>query len=128
MGAPKTILVAEDNEDTRQFIQAALESAGYDVRVAAEGEAALVLQRSRPADLLLTDIFMPGVEGFETISLFKAGFPQTRIIVMSAGVIPGMKHDFLSSVALLGVAATLRKPFTADQLLQAVRRVLPPDT
>ena len=107
-------------------MSAALEGAGYEVRTAPEGARALALQRSRPADLLITDIFMPGQEGFETISAFRAGFPQTSIIVMSAGTVPGMKHDFLASAALLGVAATLRKPFTADQLLDTVRSVLQP--
>ena len=90
------------------------------------GAQALALQRERPAELLITDIFMPGQEGFETISRFRAEFPQTRIIVMSAGNVPGMQHDFLSTAALLGVGTTLRKPFDADQLLDAVRRVLPP--
>jgi DNA-binding NarL/FixJ family response regulator len=69
---------------------------------------------------------MPGQEGFETISRFRAEFPQTRIIVMSAGTVPGMKHDFLAGAALLGVAATLRKPFAADQLLDTVRSALQP--
>jgi YesN/AraC family two-component response regulator len=95
------------------------------VRTAEEGGQALSLQRRAPAELLITDIFMPGQEGFETISRFKAEFPQARIIVMSAGTVPGMKHDFLATAALLGgVGATLRKPFTADQLLDTVRRVL----
>ena len=84
------------------------------------------LATMHPADLLATDIFMPGQEGFETISRCRAEFPQTRIIVMSAGNVPGMQHDFLSTAALLGVGTTLRKPFDADQLLDAVRRVLPP--
>jgi YesN/AraC family two-component response regulator len=96
------------------------------VRTAAEGAQALAVQREWPADLLITDIFMPVQEGFETISRFKAEFPQTRIIVMSAGNVPGMKHDFLAAAGLLGVGATLRKPFDADELLDAVRKVLQP--
>jgi CheY-like chemotaxis protein len=120
---PQRILVVDDHQDICSFMQAALEEAGYEVQTAAEGAQALALQRERPAELLITDIFMPGKEGFETISRFKAEFPQIRIIVMSAGVIPGMKHDFLASVELLGVGATLRKPFDADRLLAAVRRV-----
>jgi DNA-binding NtrC family response regulator len=125
-GTPQRILVVDDHQDICSFMQAALEEAGYEVQSAPEGAQALALQRERPADLLITDIFMPGQEGFETISRFKAEFPQIRIIVMSTGNIPGMKHDFLSTAALLGVGATLRKPFDADQLLDAVRRVLQP--
>jgi DNA-binding response OmpR family regulator len=131
MGEPtpktaKRILVVDDKEDIRAFMATALEAEGYEVRTAPEGTEALVLQRSRPADLLVTDIFMPGQEGFETITRCRTEFPQTRIIVMSAGTgtFPGMTHDFLATAELLGVDATLRKPFNADQLLDTVRRVL----
>jgi DNA-binding response OmpR family regulator len=120
----RRILVVDDNRDICDFMHAALKAAGYEVQTAEDGAAALVLQRSRSADLLITDIFMPGQEGFETISCFKSEFPQTRIIVMSAGNVPGMPHDFLAGVELLGVGAALRKPFTADLLLDTVRQVL----
>lgn len=122
--AGKSILVVDDNQDIRDFMQAALEAAGYEVRTAGEGGEALALQRDQAADVLITDIFMPGQEGFETITQCKAEFPKTRIIVMSAGTIPGLKHDFLAAAGLLRVGATLRKPFTADQLVDTVRRVL----
>ena len=124
-GTPKRILVVDDNQDMCAFMTAALEGAGYEVRTASEGAQALALQRENPADLLITDIFMPVQEGFETITRFKAEFPQTKIVVMSAGIVPGGTHDFLASAALLGVA-TLRKPFDEDELLDAVRRVLQP--
>ena len=120
------IVVVDDNQDTCAFISVALKGAGYEVETAEEGGKALALLRIRSCDLLITDIFMPGQEGFETISRCRVEFPQTKIVVMSAGTVPGMKHDFLASAALLGVAATLRKPFTADQLLDTVRRVMQP--
>ncbi len=123
---PAAILVADDSDDICSFMKAALEGAGYEVRTAAGGAQAYALQRERRADLLITDIFMPGQSGFQTLTQFKAEFPQTRIIVMSAGSVPGMKHDFLATAAILGVGATLRKPFDPDQLLEAVRRVLEP--
>jgi len=122
----KRIIVVDDNQDTCAFMSAALKAAGYEVETAEEGAAALAVLHTRPGDLLITDIFMPGQEGFQTISRCKAEFPRTTIIVMSAGTVPGMKHDFLASAALLGVGATLRKPFTADQLLDTVRGVLQP--
>ena len=121
---PTAILVVDDNEDIRAFMCLALEEAGYEVRSAAEGAQALARQHERPADLLITDIFMPILEGFETISRFKAEFPQTRIIAMSAGSSSGMKHDYLSTAGLVGVDATLYKPFGPDKLLDTVRTVL----
>lgn len=122
--APTRILVVDDNPDICAFMQAALEAAGYEARTAPEGGQALAMLGRRAADLIITDIFMPGQEGFETITRCRAEFPQTRIIAMSAGTVPGMKHDFLANAALLGVRATLRKPFSADQLLDIVRGVL----
>lgn len=125
----RTILVVDDNQDICDFVRASLETGGYEVRTAADGARALALLRKRRATLLITDIFMPGQEGFETITRCKAEFPETIIIVMSAGNVPGMQHDFLAAAALLGVSATLRKPFRAEDLLDAVRKVLkvPPD-
>ena len=119
------IVVVDDNPDTCAFMSAALKGANYEVETAEEGALGMDLMRSREADLLITDIFMPGQEGFETITRCKTEFPRTRIIVMSAGTIPGMPHDFLATAALLGVGATLRKPFTVEHLLATVRKVLP---
>jgi CheY-like chemotaxis protein len=117
-------VVVDDSEDVCAFISAALKDAGYEVETVDEGARAFDLLRSRPADLLITDLFMPGQQGFETITRCKAEFPQTRIMVISAGTVPGMQHDFLGAAAVLGVAATLRKPFDVDQLLHTVRTVL----
>lgn len=117
------IVVVDDNPDTCAFMREALQGAGYEVETANEGAQGLDLLRGREADLLITDIFMPGQEGFETITRCKAEFPQTRIIAMSAGTIPGMPHDFLSAAGLL-VGATLRKPFTVNRLLKTVDTVL----
>lgn len=124
--AKKTILVADDHADIRAFMKAALEGAGYEVRTASDGAEALALLHERTAELLITDIFMPRQEGFQTITRCRAEFPQTRIIVISAGTILGLNHDFLSTAGLLKVGATLRKPFTASQLLDTVKKVLTP--
>ena len=119
-----SVLVVDDTPDVCEFVQAALQSAGYDdVQVADEGGQALILQRRHPSDLLITDIFMPEQEGMETIAAFKAEFPLTRIIAMTAGTGFG-KHNFLAAIELIGAHATLRKPFDADQLLQTVGTVL----
>lgn len=121
-----TVLVVDDHQDIREFMKAALEGAGYEVRTAVDGAAAFIMLEEQAVDLLVTDIFMPGIDGFRTITRCKARYPQLKIIVMSAGTILGLNYDFLSTAALLGVGATLRKPFSADQLLEAVGRVLQP--
>ena len=122
--AAKRIVVVDDNEDICAFMSAALKGAGYVVETATEGAQGLALLRNRPADLLVTDVFMPGQEGFETISRCRAEFPQTKIMVISAGSVLNMKQDILATAKLLDVDATLRKPFSADALVDAVRRAL----
>jgi CheY-like chemotaxis protein len=125
-GLGKRIVVVDDNQDICVFVGTALRGAGYEVETASDGGAALALMASREAHLLITDLFMPGLEGFETIARCKAEFPHTTIIVMSAGRIPGMKHDFLPTATLVGASATLRKPFEVDKLLDTVQQVLEP--
>lgn len=119
-------MVIDDNEDICAYVSAALNGAGYEVETAPEGAQALESLHGRAADVVITDLFMPGQEGFETITRCRAEFPHIGIIVISAGSAPGMQHDYLASARLLGVTATLRKPFDADTLLNAVEQVLPP--
>jgi CheY-like chemotaxis protein len=123
-GAKKTILVVDDNQEILYFMQIALEGAGYDVRTAKEGSQALAEQTKRPADLLITDIFMPGQDGIETLRASKMRFPQTRVIVMSAGGGTSRELDYLSAARLIGANATLHKPFELNELLDTVRRLL----
>lgn len=121
---PQRILVVDDNQDILEVMQVALEKAGYEVQTAAEGSQALALLSKHHAGLLITDIFMPGQDGIEILRDCKIRFPQTRIIVMSAGGGTDRKLDYLPAAELIGADATLRKPFDLDQLLDAVRKVL----
>ncbi len=121
MKSAARILVVDDRRDIREFARLALQRAGYEVRVAENGREALQLQRAAAVELLITDIFMPEVDGMETIDRFKSEYPRTRIIVMSGGA--ERMQDYLGVARQIGVDATLRKPFTIEELLQAVRRV-----
>jgi CheY-like chemotaxis protein len=116
------VLVVDDRSDVLGFVRAALERAGYQVDVAQNGREAIAFQRQRPVDLLITDIFMPEADGMETIDRFKTEYPSTRIIAMSGGV--ERMQDYLQIADQIGVDATLRKPFTMEELLRAVRSVL----
>jgi CheY-like chemotaxis protein len=90
------------------------------VRLAANGAEALAAQRERAADVLITDIFMPDCDGFEAIDAFRRAYPGTRIIAMS-GDARLAQHEYLAAAALIGVDATLKKPFQTDSLLRALR-------
>lgn len=114
------ILIADDNAALRRSLKLALEAEGYRVRLAANGAEALAAQRVRPADVLITDIFMPESDGFETIDAFRRAYPATRILVMS-GDAQLARGEYLAVAALIGVDATLKKPFETEALLEALR-------
>jgi DNA-binding response OmpR family regulator len=117
------ILVIEDNADLRAVMQLALEGAGYEVECAGDGRQGVEAQRSRPADVVITDIFMPFKDGIETIVELRQHFPQTRIIAVSGGGDYLKKPDYLWAAREFGAVLTLEKPFGADELLEAVRRI-----
>jgi CheY-like chemotaxis protein len=118
----KRVLVVDDRNDTLGFVRVALERAGYAVDVALNGEQALDLQRRIAADVLITDIFMPEMDGIEVIDRIKAEYPGTRVIAMSGGV-AGMQ-DYLEVSKDIGADATLSKPFTTEELLRVLQTVL----
>ena len=116
----KRLLVVDDDADMRLTLKLALELAGYGVEVAANGKQALEAQRRQPADVLITDIFMPDADGFEAIDAFRSEFPATRIIAVSGGA-QFTKRDYLPDAALMGVDATLQKPFEMEALLETLK-------
>ncbi|HEX6155500.1 MAG TPA: response regulator [Burkholderiales bacterium] len=120
MNPSQRLLVVDDDADMRLTLKLSLELAGYAVEVAANGREALEVQRMRPANVLITDIFMPDADGFEAIDSFRREFPGTRIVVVSGGA-QFSKRDYLPDAALIGVDATLQKPFEIDALLQTLQ-------
>ena len=116
----KRILVVDDDADMRLTLKLALEIAGYAVDVAGNAREALEVQRRQPADVLVTDIFMPDADGFEAIDAFRHQFPRTKIVVVSGGA-QFTKRDYLPDAELIGVDATLQKPFEMETLLKTLK-------
>jgi CheY-like chemotaxis protein len=117
----KRVLVVDDRPDVLGFMLLGLESAGFEVDVAADGRRALELQHERAADVVITDIFMPEMDGLETIDRLRAEFPGTRIIAMSSGA--ARMQDYLKVASDIGADATLSKPFSTLDLVELVRRL-----
>ena len=113
------VLVIEDDEHFRSLTLRWLQSYGIEAEGAAHGARGLALQRERPADVIVTDIFMPEMEGMETIDDLRKEFPAAKIIAMS-GRDPMAKYDVLQSARLLGAARTFKKPFRFVELVVAV--------
>ena len=116
------VIVIEDDEHFRSLTVRWLQSYGIEAEGAAHGARGLTLQRQRPADVIVTDIFMPEREGMETINDLRKEFPEAKIIAMS-GRDPIAKYDVLQSALQLGAARTFRKPFKFEELVAAVREL-----
>ncbi len=116
------VLVVDDQPDVCEFVAFGLQRAGFDVDVARNGREALERQQQSAADVVITDIFMPDMDGIETIDRIKSQFPNTRIVAMSSGR-SLRRQDYLSVARQIGADATLSKPFSTDELLAIVRRL-----
>jgi CheY-like chemotaxis protein len=114
------ILIIDDEAELRTTLRELLEAQGYEVIEASDGREGLRHYVGAPADLVLTDLFMPGQEGMETISALRQINPQVKIIAMSGGGQTG-RMDFLQIASVLGAERTLQKPFRMQTLLEAVR-------
>jgi DNA-binding response OmpR family regulator len=113
-----TILVVDDEPQLREWLRHILESKGYQVEVAADGDEAIdCVERIRPA-LIVLDIYMPGKEGFETIVHLRSHIPSVKILAISGNETLG--HDTLRIARLLGSHDIMAKPFKADAFLQRV--------
>ncbi len=118
----KTILVIDDNPLMRMSIRYDLERSGYSVLEAGNGRQALGLFRISPVDIAVVDIFMPEMDGIETILEIKKIAPGCGIIAISKGS-EGMGVNMLYHAETLGAQQVLAKPFGSEQLLSAVRFV-----
>ena len=115
------ILIIDDDADTRSLLEEVLKSARHQTVTAADGKEGFREYLANPADLVITDMFMPEKDGFETIVELRKQFPAVSIIAMTGKDSAG---DILSIAHILGAAEVLRKPFTPAQLLSAADKVL----
>jgi len=118
------ILIIDDNYDFRKFIREVLEKEGYEVAEAADGDEGISLFREKPADLVITDLIMPGKEGIQTMVELRRDFPDVKIIAVSGG---GFEEPttYLEGAELIGGALrTFTKPFPVEDLLEAIKELL----
>jgi DNA-binding response OmpR family regulator len=121
------VLVIDDNPDIRATLQWLLEAEGFAVSVAANGAEGLRLQKIQPAQVVVTDVFMPEQDGIETLWKFRQEHPEVPIIVMSGGG-AARGTDYLSVAKQLGARSTLAKPLKPQELIDVVRELVRPST
>jgi DNA-binding response OmpR family regulator len=117
---PPRILVADDDDDIRVFSDWVLTAYGYRADTAADGADAWKALRARSYDLLITDHNMPKVTGIELVRTLRSERISLPVVLMS-GTLP---EEALVQNSSLQLAGTLLKPFTMDELVGKVRKVL----
>jgi two-component system nitrogen regulation response regulator NtrX len=116
----KTILVVDDEKDIRISLAGILEDEGYQVLTAENGVEALECARLELPDLVLLDIWMPGMDGLETLEKLKTLFPQVTVIMISGhGTI-----DTAVRATKLGAFDFIEKPLSLDKVLISVVNAL----
>jgi CheY-like chemotaxis protein len=121
------VLVVDDDPMVCAAIEICLQRKGFEVTVADGGEAGVRVLESSTFDVMLIDIFMPHMRGFESIRLFHERAPEIPLIAMSGYAFAGVdtpSPDFLRMTLELGATLCLRKPFTPNALLAAVNECL----
>jgi CheY-like chemotaxis protein len=122
---PSTILVVEDDVILRRLILRALWDAGYAALAVANGRAALKEIDEERIGLVLTDIYMPELDGVELVTMLRRSRPHIPVIVITGGYRD--KPDPMQNVVRhLGVRRILEKPFSLQLLLESVAEVLGP--
>jgi two-component system cell cycle response regulator CpdR len=117
-----TILLADDDEATRDLVKRALETEGHSVEITQDGSEALERLTSAPAafNVLVSDVHMPGIDGVELAGRAIAAAPGLKLLLMSGFAEELDRAQALKSPNL----SVITKPFTLDQIRAAVRTLL----
>jgi YesN/AraC family two-component response regulator len=127
------ILIVDDERDVRDSIKSVLDLAGSLVRTAENVPDALEQLERTPIDVVITDIFMPKINGVQAIESIRKAFPLVRIVAISGGGNFGVAayqptaiitNAYLASAEKAGAHLVLTKPFEADDLIEAVEKLL----
>jgi DNA-binding response OmpR family regulator len=118
----KRILIADDEAHVTHIVGTKLRRAGYEVDVAGDGEEALRQALESPPDLMITDLQMPYLSGFEVAMRLKAD-PRTSAVPILLLTARGYVLD-PAELALTNIRQVMAKPFSALSLLDAVQRTL----
>ncbi len=117
------ILVVDDEPAIPKLVAMVLSARGHEVLTAPDGSKAEILVRDHRPDLVISDVKMPLVDGFDLVRGVQRDFPGTQCILMSGGT------DFRDATVVkqlqgLEICATLKKPFDVGELLKAVEGAL----
>lgn len=127
------VLVIDDEEDIRSVLKQVLEREGHEVSVAADGAEGMAHMQAHGADIVITDIIMPGIDGVASLQQIKKKWPNVPVVVISGGgnvapkdYEPGAiaTSAYLASAQNAGADVTLTKPFERRKLIDTLNEVL----
>jgi two-component system, OmpR family, response regulator len=118
----KRVFVVDDEPDVVELLQTILQAAGFEVEVATDGRSALARLLAKPADLLVLDLMMPDLDGFELLKLLRLDQRAAAMPVLIVSARTG-QQDQIESLQL-GANAYLCKPFSPRDLVRQVRALL----
>ena len=113
----KCVLVVDDHPKVLRFIEIGLKLHGYEVIATISGEEALKMVKSGKPDIMLLDIVMPGIDGFEVLKQVRT-FTQMPVIAFSASA-----SNFQDAIRL-GANDFLSKPFEPDEMVKRIQIIL----
>lgn len=125
MNSRKRILIVDDSPTILLFINRVLSKAGYGVRCTDKGTLAVQAYQANPADLVILDVVMQGMDGLETLQALQKVDPQVKILAIS-GLGTRFPPLYLNMMRQLGAKGILEKPFTDGALLEAVTQLIGP--
>lgn len=114
------ILVVDDDKHTRLLIKAVLETEGYEVSTAVDGEDALRVMDKNNIDLIVLDIMMPGMDGYELTKTLRENDNNLPILMVSAKQLPADKHKGF----LVGTDDYITKPIDDEEMLLRIKALL----
>lgn len=120
MAEKNSILVVDDEDALRTVLSSELESEGYVVAAAGDGDEAISVLQGKAFDLVLLDIKMPRVDGFEVLRFIKERYPATKVIMLTG--FADLKNAIESKK--LGAEDFVSKPYDLVDLLTTIERVL----
>jgi diguanylate cyclase (GGDEF)-like protein len=121
-GGGESLLVVDDDPFIARLLEIELKAAGYEVRVASDGEQALAAAQERPPQLVLADVMMPNMDGFELTRRLRQD-PRTSTVSVVMLTARGLSADKLEGFAI-GADDYIVKPFDTPELLARIRGVL----
>jgi DNA-binding response OmpR family regulator len=120
----KHILVIDDDESMRISMTRILERSGYEVSTALDGREGIRIFENVHIDLILTDIYMPDMDGLGVLLKLKTVDSNVKIIAMSGGS-KRLGQEFLNFTKDFGAHFAIKKPFSNDEILLAIKSLLP---